>query len=62
MQENDADTVDFGGQAVADTDTGSDGHGMKSPGYMEAPAQAGAADTEEAAGAARPHIGEVAEG
>ena len=60
MEEYDGETVDFGAKPSAADEAESEGHGMKSPGYMEAPAEA--ADVEEVEGAVRPQIPGVSEG
>jgi hypothetical protein len=60
MTEYDAETVDFGADPTDAADAESEGHGIKGPGYMEAPAEA--PDAEEVEGAARPHIPGVSEG
>jgi hypothetical protein len=62
MTEYDGDTVDFGAQPSAAAEAEREGHGLKGPGYMEAPAAAATADAEEVEGAVRPHIPGVSEG
>jgi hypothetical protein len=60
MTEYDAETVDFGADPSDVADAESEGHGMKGPGYVEAPAEV--ADAEEVEGAVRPQIPGLSEG
>lgn len=60
MTEFDGETVDFGADPSDAAEAESEGHGLKGPGYMEAPAEA--ADAEEVEGAARPQIPGISEG